>query len=80
MRFAFINEHREVWSITIQCDVLNVSRSGFYAWRGRDPSETERRRTALTEKIQEVHQASRETYGAPRVHAELLAQGERCNR
>ena len=80
MRFAFINEHRERWPINIQCDVLNVSRSGFYAWRGREPSETELRRAALTEKIQEVHQASRETYGSPRVHAELLAQGERYNR
>ena len=80
MRFAFIEEHQEVWPITIQCKVLEVSRSGFYAWRGREPSETELRRAALTEKIQEVHQASRETYGSPRVHAELLARGERCNR
>jgi putative transposase len=79
MRYAFIEEHREAWPIAIQCAVLEVSRSGFYAWRGREPSATDRRRDSLTEKIQEVHQASRETYGAPRVHAELLARGEHCN-
>jgi putative transposase len=79
MRFTFIEEHREVWPIAIQCVVLEVSRSGFYAWRVREPSATDRRRDSLTEKIQEVHQASRETYGSPRVHAELLAQGEYCN-
>jgi len=80
VRYAFIEEHRDRWPITIQCEVFHVSRSGFYAWRVREPSATELRRAALTEKIQEVHQASRETYGSPRVHAELVAQGERCNR
>ena len=80
MRFAFIQDHEEVWPIAVQCEVLEVSRSGFYAWRGREPSATDRRREALIEKIQEVHQASRQTYGSPRVHAELLARGERCNR
>lgn len=79
MRFAFIEQHRDVWPIKIQCAVLEVSRSGFYAWRGREPSQTELRREALTETIREVHQASRATYGSPRVHAELLARGEQCN-
>jgi putative transposase len=79
VRFAFIEQHRDVWPIKIQCAVLEVSRSGFYAWRGREPSQTELRREALTETIREVHQASRATYGSPRVHAELLARGERCN-
>lgn len=79
MRFAFIEQHRDVWPIKIQCAVLEVSRSGFYAWRGREPSPTELRREALTETIREVHQASRATYGSPRVYAELIARGERCN-
>lgn len=80
MRFAFIEKHHEVWPISVQCRVLEVSRSGFYAWQGREPSATDRRREALTEMIHEVHQASRQTYGSPRVHAELLARGHRCNR
>jgi putative transposase len=80
MRFRFIHEHRVQWPVALQCEVLLVSRSGYYAWRGRGPSVTERRRVELTEQIRDVHQASRQTYGSPRVHAELLASGQRCNR
>jgi putative transposase len=64
MRFAFIEEHRAQWSVQVQCEVLEVLRSGFYAWRGREPSRAELRREALTETIREVHQASRATYGS----------------
>src|SRR5690606_34186141 len=70
----------EQWPVSVQCAVLHVSRSGFYAWRRRDESLTVRRRAELTEQIRHVHQASRQTYGSPRVHAELAAQGRRCNR
>lgn len=80
MRFRFINEHRAQWPVALQCEVLLVSRSGYYAWRGRGPSATERRRVALTEQIRDIHRASRQTYGSPRVHAELLASGQPCNR
>lgn len=80
MRSAFIDEHRGDWPVTVQCDVLAVSRSGYYAWRNRSPSVTAQRRAALIEQIREVHQASRQTYGSPRVHAELVAQGQTCNR
>lgn len=80
MRYAFINDHRDQWPVAVQCDVLAVSRSGFYAWRRREPSVTARRRAALTEQIRHVHRVSRETYGSPRVHAELVAKGQTCNR
>src|SRR5690606_8125730 len=80
MKFRFIDEHRTRWPITLQCEVLRVSRSGYYAWRGRGPSATAQRRAKLTEQIREVHRASRETYGSPRVHAELLARGQPWNR
>lgn len=50
------------------------------AWRTRSPSVTALRRTALTEQIREIHHASRETYGSPRVHAELEARGQCCQR
>jgi transposase InsO family protein len=79
MRFAFIEEHREVWPIAIQCSVLEVSRSGFYAWRGREPSATERRRESLTETIREIHIQSRSTFGGPRVYRELLKRGHAVN-
>jgi putative transposase len=57
------------------CRVLEVSTSGYYAWRKRAPSERALVDMALTERILEVHERSRGTYGAPRVHAELQAQG-----
>ncbi|MBI1348000.1 IS3 family transposase [bacterium] len=80
MRYAFIDGLRDQWPVTVQCAVLAVSRSGYYAWRSRGPSITAQRRAALMEQIREVHQASRQTYGSPRVHAELVAQGQACHR
>jgi len=80
VRYTFIEEHRERWPITMQCEVLEVSRSGFYAWRVREPSQTELRRESLTEVIREVHAESRMTYGSIRVHRKLLQHGLACNR
>jgi transposase InsO family protein len=80
MKYSFIEEHRGQWPVSVQCSVLQVSRSGFYAWCRREESVTLQRRAELTERIRHVHQASRQTYGSPRVHAELVAQGHRCNR
>lgn len=81
MRYAFIQEHRCLWPIAVQCEVLEVSRSGFYAWQKRPPSAQIRRREELTESIRAIHQQPYlDTYGAPRVHQELLAQGIPCNR
>lgn len=51
--------------------VLEVSESGFYEWRNRPPSARSIRHVWLTDMIRQVHAASRGTYGAPRVHAEL---------
>jgi transposase InsO family protein len=62
------------------CHVLQVSRSGYYAWRRRAPSATAQWRAELTEQIRQVHRTSREVYGAPRVHRELLAAEVRCSR
>ena len=53
--------------------MLEVSKSGYYAWRSRLPSKRSCGDHALTQKIREVHRRSRETYGSPRVHAELCA-------
>jgi transposase InsO family protein len=63
------------------CELLKVSRSAYYAHRN-GPSEHDQQDAELTEKIVEVHEASAGTYGAPRVHAELRAQGRRhsCKR
>src|SRR5436309_703950 len=80
MRYAFIERHRMMWPIVIQCDVLQVSRSGFYSWRKRPPSATAMRRAALTQEVREVHRISRENYGAVRVHRALGQRGTKCDR
>jgi putative transposase len=62
------------------CSMLEVSRSGFYAWRGRDESLRDREDRRLTALIHEEHGKSRSTYGSPRVHAALKRRGEHVGR
>ena len=80
MRYQFIEEHREHWPVVVQCAVLEVTRSGYYAWRKRGPGPRTRRRQELITRIREVHREVRQTYGAPRIHQELRARGAVCNR
>jgi putative transposase len=63
---------KEGLSVQIACRVLGVSESGYYAWRKRPPSARAVRHAWLTERMRAVHPASRGTYGARRVHAELV--------
>lgn len=58
-------------SVQVACRLLEVTDSGYYAWRSRAPSSRAVRHAWLTEQIRAVHTASRGTYGARRVHAEL---------
>ena len=60
------------------CDTLQVSRSGFYAWRDRPASARLQRRQELLERIRRVHADSRGIYGSPRIHAELADQNVRA--
>ncbi len=62
------------------CRLLGVSTSGSYAWHGRAPSAHADSDAALLKRIREIHRTSRETYGAPRIHAELIAQGHAVSR
>ena len=66
--------------IATLCRVLGVSSSGYYAWCDRPLSMRARADQALLDQIQAIHERSRGTYGAPRIHAELQAQGVRCGR
>ncbi len=59
------------------CRVLRVSRSGYYAWRKRIPSKRAQKDAMLTEKIRQIHEKSRGTYGSPRIHAALQGEGIR---
>lgn len=78
MKFAFIKENlSEIFSIGVVCEVLEVSRSGYYARLRRPQSNQSKRREELAQKIQAVHQENRSVYGSPRVCEALLIQGER---
>lgn len=66
---------KDNFPVTLMCRVLEVSKSGYYAWRKATPSERAQKNEELEAKIEEIHADSRSSYGSPRVHAELVAQG-----
>jgi len=67
--------------VAVACRVLRVSRSGYYEWRDRPPSPRLVADAHLEDRVRAAFAASRRTYGAPRVHAELrLGLGLRCGR
>lgn len=83
MRFAFIQNHQQVWPVETLCRTLRVTRAGYYAWRlrGRHPgggSPRQQRRAVLARQVRQAHAASRGIYGSPRVHRELAAGGVVC--
>jgi putative transposase len=80
LKHQFIDAHRTRYPVRRLCEALQVSVSGYYAAHNRPLSVRRERQESLTGRIQTIHAASRATYGAPRVHAELAAQGERCCR
>ena len=79
-RYRFIHAERASYPVTLLCRVLVVARSGYYAWARRGVSARAQADEELMTQIVAVHERSRRTYGAPRVHAELWAQGTRCAR
>jgi putative transposase len=72
--------NQAMFSIATLSKTLGVSRSGFYAWRERAASARSKADAALSERIKAIHKASSETYGAPRIHAELVDDGIRVGR
>ena len=75
-----MSAHQAVFPVAAMARVLGVSESGFHAWRNRPPSTHAIADTTLLKRIRTIHASSRETYGAPRVHAELRAGGEKHGR
>jgi transposase InsO family protein len=80
MRYQFIREHRHEFSIQRMCQVLAVTRSGYYAWQPEKASPRELENRVLVEQIRMEHKISRQTYGSPRIWASLLRQGIVCGR
>ena len=79
MRYTFIAEHSGQFAVSQLGRVVGVSTSGYYAWRKRPSSQHQGDNERLVERIHEVHQTSRQTYGSPRITAELRDEGEACN-
>lgn len=79
MRYAFIRAHQGEYAITRMCHVLEASKAGYYAWRKRAPGERARTNRQLKMEIRAAYVESRKTYGSPRVHADLGAQGISCS-
>ena len=75
MTFELILAEKAHYPIRILCRVLRVSRGGFYAWRPRPLSTRAQNDVRLAVMIRAAHERSRRTYGSPRIHAELQAQG-----
>lgn len=80
MKFALIDAENANFPIGLMCEQLGVSRSGYYAWKGREPSERSVEDKRLGLHVAAAHDRSRGRYGSPRVHAELKAQGHRIGR
>ena len=78
MIFAFIEQHKDAWPVTVMCEALGVSPQGFYSWRARPRGERQQRRDALLVEIRAVHAEVKQRYGSPRIHAELQARGVAC--
>jgi putative transposase len=75
-----VTAHQALHPVAAMCRVLDVSPSGYYAWRKRPLSPRARTDVELSAEIQAIHRASRGTYGAPRIHAELAAAGVHIGR
>ncbi len=75
MKYQFIEQHKQEFSIAVMCKVLRVSESGFYAWRKRPTCQRKREDAQLTQEIRQVFVRHRGRYGSPRIHVELKDQG-----
>ena len=81
MTYAFMAQDCPDLPVATCCRVMNVSTSGFYAWRANPVSDRDLNDAYLTNTIVDIHRMSRGSYGSPRVHAELrLGEGIRCSR
>jgi len=78
--FTFVEAEKANFPVAVLCRLLGVSRSGYYAWRRRPPSARTRADQGLSQRIWEIHEQSRGTYGTPRIWAELHHAGVACSR
>jgi len=75
VKFEFVKAQKAQFPVTQMCRTLQVSSSGFYAWSKREKSQRHKDDERLLKLIISIFQASRKTYGSPRIHATLKQQG-----
>ncbi len=80
MIYGFVEAEKANHPVSTMCRTLEVSKSGYYGWRERPPAQRIKADAVLSEQIELIHQRSRGTYGAPRIHFELRTLGVRCAR
>ena len=80
MKFALIDVEKASFPVTFMCRELEVSTSGYYAWRDREPSKHAIKDAELSAEIAAFHVASRQTYGSPRIHEDLKEAGHKVSR
>ena len=80
MKYQFMQDHAAEFKVERMSCVFRVSRSGYYRFVKAPLSARAQENERLLTKVQTIHEASRQTYGSPRIQAELLEQGETCSR
>ena len=80
MRYACIDRRRSQYPVRMMCRLLEVSRSGYYAWRVRPESQRAKTDRELLTRIRQIHADSDGVYGAVKIAAELNEQGCPCGR
>lgn len=67
------------YSLSLMCRVFEVSRSGYHAWRDRQPSARQQANLRIVQAIEQLHQGRERCYGSPRLTPELRARGHQCS-
>jgi putative transposase len=80
MRYAFVRDEAKTHAVEQLCDLMEVSRSGYYAWESRPECKLTQDHQRLIPKIQKLFTESRETYGYRRITDGLKKQGENCGK
>jgi hypothetical protein len=78
VKYAWIKEHSDLFSVARMCRQLEVSRTGYCQWRTRAPSERSTANATLDAQVAAIHARSKRSYGRPRIVLDLLNQGVRA--
>lgn len=80
MKYAFIERHQKIFTVTRMCNMMGVSQSAYYDWQKRPESARSRKDRLLGEKVKAIHKKSRENYGTRRIRQDLVEEGELISR